>query len=496
MAKRKVIINVRSYEQRVAIIDDDSLTELYIDRADDNRLVGNIYRGKVINVVHGLKAAFVNIGAEKNGFLPLSEIPYQQLVEDAEIEVESTKELAVKEGQDIIIQVTKESYSGKGPRLTSYVSLPGKYVVLLINSKHIGVSRKIRDRNKRQKLREIAKKFRPPRMGLILRTSASLSKEDVIGKEIKTLTKEWRIIKEKVEDKTPILLYKEPDLVLRMMRDLYPKNISEIWVDDRTTIERITAYLENTSPNLLSKLKSYDDLEPIFDHFGVEKEIRKILERKIWLKSGGYITIDETEALVAIDINSGRSAQEKNPEILAFQTNMEAIKEIAHQLRLRDIGGLVVIDLIDMAKRINYLRIISELKKLLKRDRAHYKIGKLTSFGVLELTRERTRQNLLATIGEFCPHCGGTGRVLARKSILSEIERWFTQHRDLLQGKTIELRISPRVADHIITHAFRKIRAIGERTSTNIYITPDNNIGENKFQIYQLNPFKELTGNE
>lgn len=496
MAKRLVVINRRSYEQRVAIIDNDSLTELYIDREDDKRLVGNIYKGNVVNVVHGLKAAFVNIGADRNGFLPLSEIPYQQLVEDAEIEVESTKELAVRENQDIIIQVSKESYGGKGPRLTSYVSLAGRYVVLLINSKHIGVSRKIRDRNKRQKLREIARKFRPAKMGLIIRTSATLSDEENIAGEIRSLTKEWRDIKEKAKKDGPILLYKEPDLVLRMMRDLYARNITEILLDDEVTFKKVANYLKKASPDLLPKIHRYEGEEPIFDHFGIEKEIRKILNRKIWLKSGGYIAIDETEALVAIDVNTGRSSQERNPETLATQTNLEAIKEIAHQLRLRDIGGLVVIDLIDMSKRVNFLRIISELKKLLKKDRAHYKIGKLTSFGVLELTRERTRVNLLQTIGEFCPHCAGTGRVLAKKSILSAIERWLDLHGQDLSGKTIEVRISARVADYIITAAFRKIRTIGERLQVNIFITPDNNVGENEFRIYQLNPFKDLTSDE
>ncbi|RKX71426.1 ribonuclease G [candidate division WOR-3 bacterium] len=492
--ERIVVIDAAGSEKRVAILDDGSLIELYIDRDDEERLVGNIYKGKVINVVHGLKAAFVNIGKEKNGFLPLSEIPYQQLVEDAEIEIESTRELAVKENQDIIIQVTKESYSVKGPRLTSYVSLPGRYVVLLVNSKHIGVSRKIRDRNRRQRLREVARKVRPPRMGLIVRTSAALAKPEEMEKEIKLLYEEWQEIKAKARGEGPLLLYQEPDLIIRMMRDLHPKDISAIYIDDESAYQRIGSYLKERARELYPKLKLYSGKRPIFEHFGIEAEITKALERKIWLKSGGYITIDETEALTAIDVNTGRFAQEKNPETLAYQTNLEAIKEIARQLRLRDIGGLVIIDLIDMSKRGHYLKIISELKKLLKRDRAHYKIGKLTNFGVLELTRERTRLNLSETLGETCPHCRGIGRVLSKRSILGAIERWLRGNRERLEGKTIEIRTSPRVADYIITSAFKKMRAVGEGMKVNIYITPDKGVGENEFRIFQLNPYRELTG--
>lgn len=493
MAERVVVINSAASEKRVAILEDNSLIELYIDRDEKERLVGNIYKGKVINVVHGLKAAFVNIGQERNGFLPLSEIPYQQLVEDAEIEVESTRELAVKENQDIIIQVTKESYSGKGPRLTSYVSLPGRYVVLLVNSRHIGVSRKIRDRNKRQKLREIARKHRPPRMGLILRTAASLASDEMISEEIKSLYEDWQGIKEKAKHDGPVILYKEPDLVIRMMRDLHPKDVKTIFVDDEASLNRIERYLKRRGGELLSRLRLYQGESPIFDQFGIEDEIRKALERKIWLKSGGYITIDETEALVAIDVNTGRSAQEKNPEALAYQTNIEAIKEIARQLRLRDIGGLVIIDLIDMAKRGNYMRVISNLKKLLKKDRAHYKIGKLTNFGVLELTRERTRLSLSETIKETCPHCLGVGRVLSRRSLYSYIERRLMMEQERISGGTIEIRVSPRVADFLITTAFGGIKELGAKIGVNIVITPDKAVGENEFKVFRIHPYQELT---
>ena len=358
MKKKDIVANVSNIETRIALLEDGLLQEYYLERPKQSSLVGHIYKAKVLNLISGLKAAFVDIGIDRNGFLPLTEIPFEDFSElfesDVELEHEyRVEEIKLKKNQEIVVQVTKDSYSVKGPRVTSFISIPGRYVVLLINAKNIGVSRKIRHRREREALFRIGKQIKPQGMGLIIRTAAARAKSDEIKREVEVLKKNWERNLYRAKDPAPVIIYQEPDTMIKTVRDLFNSEIRNLYIDSESEYRKILNYLGMVSPRMRSRVKLYRDPQQIFKKFNIEEQLKHIQERKIWLRSGGYIVIDQTEALVAIDVNTGKSSKEKQAERLALLTNLEALKEIARQLRLRDIGGLVVVDLIDLEKKEN-----------------------------------------------------------------------------------------------------------------------------------------------
>ncbi|MCK4755954.1 Rne/Rng family ribonuclease, partial [candidate division WOR-3 bacterium] len=386
MRKKEIVANVSNVETRIALMVDGLLQEYYLERPKQSSLVGHVYKAKVINLMSGLKAAFVNIGIDRNGFLPLTEIPFEDFSElfesDVELEHEyRPEEIKLKKNQEIVVQVTKDSYGVKGPRVTSFISIPGRYIVLLINAKNIGVSRKIRHRREREVLFKIGKQIKPGGMGLIIRTAAARAKSDEIKREVEVLKKNWERNLQKAKDPAPVLIYQEPDAVIKTVRDLFNSEIRNLYIDSESGYRKILSYLGMVSPRMRSRVKLYNDPQAIFKKFNIEEQLKDIHERKIWLRSGGYIVIDQTEALVAIDVNTGKSSKEKQAERLAFSTNLEALREIARQLRLRDIGGLVVVDLIDLEKKENINRMLREFKSLIRGDRARYRIGGISEFG-------------------------------------------------------------------------------------------------------------------
>ncbi|MEO0225742.1 MAG: Rne/Rng family ribonuclease [candidate division WOR-3 bacterium] len=501
MSKKDIILNITHTETRIAVVDDGVLSDFYVSRPGLTGIIGNIYKGRVENVVPGLKAAFVNINMEKNAFLPISEIPFEEfselLEDEVEIEEKESKrpsEILLKEGQEILVQVTKESYGGKGPRITSYLSIPGRYVVLLVNASNVGISRKIRDRKGRDRLRDIAQHYRPEGVGLIVRTAASYALEEEIAEDIRLLYETWLEIKRQAEKKSsPALLYEEPDIIIRLVRDLFTTDVRNLIVDSKDEYDRIINYLTRIAPRLRSRVKFFNGPIPIFRYYGIEEQISKTLDRKVWLESGGYITIDQTEALIAIDINTGKFSKEKNPEKLALQTNIEAVKEIARQLRLRDIGGLVVIDLIDMGKKELFDRVLHELHSALRGDRARYRIGGVSEFGLLELTRERSRLSLLHTFTEACPQCNGTGRVISKASIAGDVVRWLENFEEKLKGRIVEVRVSPSMADYLSVERFDTLCEVSRKSGFVLRIRGDYSIPEKEFKIFFLDPEEEIT---
>jgi ribonuclease G len=486
--KKDIVISVSNLETRIAVLTEGILLEYFVERPEHNSLVGHIYKAKVLNLIPGLKAAFVDIGADRNGFLPLNEIPFEDFSElfesDVELEHEyRPEEIKLRKDQEIVVQVTKDSYGIKGPRVTSYISIPGRYMVLLINARNIGVSRKIRHRREREELFKIGKQIKPQGMGLIIRTAAARAKPDEIKREVEVLKRNWENSQKQAQEPAPALVYKEPDAVIKTVRDLFNNEIRNLHVDSESEYRKIINYLGTVSPRMRSRVKLYSDPQPIFHKFNIEEQLKDIQERKIWLRSGGYIVIDQTEAFVSIDVNTGKSSKEKQAEKLAFSTNCEALREIARQLRLRDIGGLVVVDLIDLEKRDNMNRMVREFKALIRDDRARYRIGGISEFGLFEFTRERSRASVTHTLTETCPVCKGKGRVISRESAVGYIERWFLNNGNTIQGKMVELRTSTRLADFLSLHHADTLAHLAKEYNLILRVKGDYSISDGDFKV-------------
>lgn len=488
MKRKDIVISVSSVETRIALLGDGLLFEYYLQRPENFSLVGNIYKARVLNMISGLKAAFVDIGIDKNGFLPLNEIPFEEFSEVFERDVElkyeyRPEEIKLRRNQEIVIQITKDAYGVKGPRVTSYISIPGRYVVLLVNAKNIGVSRKIRHRRERENLFKIGKQMKPSGMGLIIRTAAARARADEIKKEVEILKKNWHRQLIQAKGAAPVLVYHEPNTVIKIVRDLFNSDIRNLYIDSETEFQRILSYLGVVSPKMRSRVKYYNDPQPIFQKFNIEEQLKELQNRKIWLRSGGYIVIDQTEALIAIDVNTGKSSKEKQAERLALFTNLEALKEIARQLRLRDIGGLVIVDLIDLEKRDNINRMVREFKVMIKDDRARYRIGGISEFGLFEFTRERSRASVTHSLSESCPVCKGKGRIVSRESTVGYIERWFLNNGGTIEGKMVELRTSPRLADFLSLNHLDTLAKLSKEHNLILRVKGDYSVADGDFKV-------------
>ncbi len=436
--RKEIIINSSPYEIRIAILEDGELVELLIERADAKRIVGNLYRGVVTSVKPGLQACFVDIGMERAGFLHASDMVHED--PDTTDAVDGpgpatrgrTRQGAVPEisrmvkvGDEILVQVTKEPISTKGPRLTADISLPGRFLVFMPKGHHIGVSRKIEDRRERVRLKEILQKFRPDEGAFIIRTAASGVDEKLIRADVEYLTKLWRDInRADPEQQAPCLVHEDVGMVVGLIRDIFKDDVDRLLIDDREDYKRLQKYLQVFAPDLRGRVQLYDNDQAIFEHFGIEQEIRKSTESKVWLKKGGYIIIEQTEALVSIDVNTGRfTGRTRNQEETIIETNLLAAREVARQLRLRDIGGIIVVDFIDMENEGNKKRVLNELRSALKRDRARTKVFPVSSLGLVEMSRQRVRPSLVSFLTDPCPYCRGSGKVLSLETLARRVER-------------------------------------------------------------------------
>jgi len=442
ISNKEIIINAEPLETRVAVMENNQLEELSVERTTEERLVGSIFKARVKNLENGLKAAFVDIGSEKNGFLHYWDILPAAL--DSSIEAvdrgakrrEPQKRITQRDipnlypsGSEIVVQVTKGAIGTKGPRLTTSISLPGRYLVLMPFSDQSGISRKIDDDRERQRLRKILRSLSiPDGMGVIIRTVGEGLKQRYFVRDLHLLLTAWRQVEENIKTKpAPSCVYQEPDLVERTVRDFLTEDISKIVVDNEKQAERMRDMIGQISRRSRNKVKLYADPEPIFEKTGVEKQIEQAFRRQVWLKCGGYIVIDETEALISIDVNTGRHKPGRDQEQTILQTNMEAAAESCRQLRLRNIGGLVVVDFIDMKNRKHQHQVFQRMREGVRRDRAKTHILPISTLGLLEMTRQRQTESVISATFEDCPYCKGRGMVKSALSMSVEIQRKISE---------------------------------------------------------------------
>jgi ribonuclease E len=407
-ARKQMLVRSMPHQTQIVVLEGPVLVEHYVARSDKKSLVGNVYVGRVRNVLPGMEAAFIDFGEGKNGVLYAGDVNY----DETDLEGKRRRiEMVLKAGDSVLVQVVKDAMGHKGARLTNQISLAGRYLVLSPDPEVRGISRRLPE-EERKRLRDIVAEVRPKGMGVIVRTAAEgASKEDVAA-DIARLRSIWDSIDAKRTTPGPALIYEEPPLVLRVIREHFTRDFRRLLIDDRETYERVLEYLEGTEADLTNKVKQYEDELPLFERFHVEDQLRKALDRKVWLPSGGHIVIDRTEALTVIDVNTGRFVGHSNLEETVLQNNLEAAEEIARQLRLRDIGGIIVIDFIDMEVIKNQEAVLQKFREQLAKDKMRTQVFEVSNLGLVEMTRKNVSAGLLESFSEVCPHCSGRGVLL------------------------------------------------------------------------------------
>lgn len=488
----EIIIDVGSDETRVALLEDKELVELYLERTEHERLVGNIYKGKVCSVLPGMQAAFVDIGYEKNAFLYVGDIVSQRgaFPEDEEYE-EDIKDVnindIISQGQEITVQVIKEPIDTKGPRVSTQITLPGRHLVLLPNANYVGISRRIENQEERERLKAIAEKIKPESMGLIVRTVSEGINESELLQDINFLTRLWEKIK-KNEEKgaVPRVIHKDLSLLYRVARDMLTWNIDKLVVNDREAYAKMLELVEVISPSLKSKVEYFNKNHDVFEYYQVESKIQKALTRKIWLKCGGYLVMDQTEALTVIDVNTGKFVGSKDLEETVLKTNLEASKEIAKQLRLRDIGGIIIIDFIDMNLKDHQQLVLDTLKQALKRDRTRTMVVGITSLGLVEMTRKKIRQKLSSVMNVDCPYCEGTGRILSPETVARNAEREIGKIFAQSLANGVRVEVHPDVAKILAGINGSNLQKLESKFSKKIMIKESAELKHGEIKIREI----------
>jgi len=483
---RKMFVNAADPEIfRVAIVEEGHIEELALESASREPTKANIYKGIVVNIEPSLQASFVNYGGERHGFLPLSEVHPDYYQEKPQNRAQTKIQRVLRKGQELIVQVYKEESATKGAYLSTYISLPGRRLVLLPQQTHLGVSRKIEKEEERQRLKELAQKLGlPPEMGLIVRTAGETAKTLELGKDMKYLLKLWETINQNATGQpAPCLLHRDLDLITRTVRDYFSPDITTILVDNVEVFQTLRTFILEMSPRHVHTLKLYKDNLPIFTRFQLEDQIDRIYSERVPLKSGGTIVINPTEALVSIDVNSGRCTSQKEIEDTALKTNLEAADEVARQLRLRDLGGLVVIDFIDMKDRKHQKEVEQALKHSLKKDKARVTVGTLSKFGLLELSRQRLRPTAEVSAYTICPACQGRGRIKRVDTLsLSLLRQISTQ---VAQGQIQEVRASVplQVSNFLLNKKRKDILNLEEHYHLKIVVLPKEGLGPEEILV-------------
>ncbi len=541
---KEMIISSGAHDTRVAILEDDQVVEIFIERENQRGVVGNIYKGRVSKVLPGMQSSFVDIGLERDAFLYVSEVintveEFERLAGDDDEDegprpegqgrapgAEGTEggengteaaspakiperrgrdrdrdrdqpqakiEDLLKEGQEVLVQVVKEPLGTKGARLTSHVTMPGRFLVFMPTVDHVGVSRKIDSREERSRLRGIVKKFREEHGftgGVIIRTAASGRSEADIVSDLSYFHEIWTQVRQKMEARRPpAVLFQEQSLVTKLLRDMLTDDYTAIRLDDEAEYRRVTQLVERIMPSLLSRVKLYTKEYPIFEEYGVQPEIDKALRPKVWLKSGGYLVINQTEALVAIDVNTGRYVGKKSSgrlEDTIVKTNLEAVKEIVRQIRLRDLGGIIVLDLIDMEEKKNRQKVFQEVEKELRRDRSPSKALQVSDFGLVIVTRKRVKQSLERQLTEPCPYCSGSGSIKSSATICFEILEEMKKLGDDLDGQGILLRVNPDIARALKEEESAVLRELQNLLGRPVTIRPDAHLHHEQFDVMAI----------
>jgi ribonuclease G len=504
---KEMIVSASGHETRVAILEEDQVVEVFIERERSRGVVGNVYKGRVSKVLPGMQSAFVNVGLERDAFLYVTDVitGAESLEDDDEGEKGNGKDARreggpdskiedlLKEGQEILVQVVKEPLGTKGARITSHVSMPGRFLVYMPTVDHVGVSRKIEAREERSRLRAIVREFREKsglQGGVIIRTAAAgRPKEDIVG-DLEYFLQVWTDVKNRMEtQRAPTLIKQEASLVTKLLRDLLTDDYSAIRIDSPDEHRRVVSLVEKIMPNLVSRVKLYTKDFPIFEEYGVQQEIDKALRSKVWLKSGGYIVINQTEALVAIDVNTGRYVGKRSSgrlEDTILKTNLEAVKEIVRQVRLRDLGGIIVLDLIDMEEKKNRQKVFQAVEQELRKDRAPSKTLQVSDFGLVIVTRKRVKQSLERTLTEPCPYCSGTGLIKSSATICHEILSEFTKIAPELNGHGLVLRVNPDIARALKEDERAVLKDLESKLGRKLTIKPDPYLHHEQFDVMAL----------
>src|SRR3954470_9154246 len=520
--KREILINAAARETRIAILEDGKLVELLVDRPDNRRMVGDIYLGRVDAVLPGIQAAFVDIGTEKSAFLHASDL-VRETAEEAEDEDEEDDEEqtdeppqrkngnggngngrrakapliqeALKRGQEILVQISKEPISTKGPRVTAQISLAGRFLVYIPDSSKVGVSRKIGSSAERARLKEQVQSVLPDKSGgVIVRTVSEDVTPEMLERELKSLMSQWKKIKRKTHfQKAPSLVNRESGLTRGLVRDIFSDKVDSLTVDSKQVYNEIAAYLKDIAPDLIARVKLHEAQVPLFDPAEIEEDIRDIFKRRGDLPSGGYLIIEPTEALVSIDVNSGRYTGKKDPEKTSLRTNVEAAREVARQLRLRDVGGIIVCDFIDMETKANRDKVLQELRTHLGRDRARTKAFAVSDLGLIEMTRQRVRQSHLQSMTEACPTCHGTGRVFTAETILRRMER--SVKRMGVEGRRDPLlvKLHPDVAMYVLENEKDLLKKLEKIAGFALELRDDPLLRPDEFKLVVKSAGRDVT---
>ena len=524
---KKLLFSSTATQSRVAVLEEGKVVEYIVEQPDNERILGNIYRGRVERIVPSIQSAFIDIGLEKNAFLNVGDIetdliPDIPVVEpteeeiakaladmeakklareaeiakilaenpDAVIEEEKVRpfnkyaiENLIEEGQEILVQISKEPIGNKSPKVTTKISLAGRFTVLVPDSPNIGISKKSDERRDRKRLKKFLKQMLPEGMGCIVRTIGLDVDEELIYSELKTLVDEWEEIQKKaLEGEEPCLLYEEQETTTQSIRDLFSNEVEEVIADNKNDYDKILAYLNRVAPEMKDRVSLYKKSIPLFDAYEIERDLDKSLRRKIWLKSGGYLFFDKTEALLAVDVNSGRNTSEETLEDTVFAVNMEAAKEIARQIRLRDVGGIIVVDFIDMKSGENRHALQQEMRKLLKNDSTNTNCSDLSKFGLMEMTRKRVRPGLNEMMTEICPCCFGVGRVPSNKTIASRIDRWLHRAQADEISSPIKILVSQAIFDYIKLNNLQQDLESNHKVKLTFEVAA--HLGQNDFEVY------------
>ncbi|MDH3732508.1 MAG: Rne/Rng family ribonuclease [Gemmatimonadota bacterium] len=498
--RREIVVHATAREKRVAILEDSRLVELMHERPDERRIVGDMYLGVVEAIVPGLQAAFIDIGAEKAAFLHASDLVSDEDEDDENGQAGNGRgrgrgrrrdrtyppiQDVLQKGQPILVQVTKEPIGTKGARVTSQVSLPGRFLVYMPTSTHVGVSRKIEDREERGRLKKMVRQMlKESDGGVIVRTVGEELTQKGLDRELKTLRKSWEKIQKRQQGvKPPAVVYQDARLTSGIIRDVFSDQIDKLTVDSTEMHHEIKSYLGTVDPDLLDRVELYAGEAPIFDEFGIEEEIRKAFSRKVDLPSGGHVVIEQTEALVSIDVNTGRYTGRKDPKQTILRTNLDAAVEIARQLRLRDVGGIIVIDFIDMDEEASRNKVVQQMRAHIGRDRARTKIFTISELGLLQMSRQRVSPSLDQRMTGPCPYCEGTGRILAPETVVRRIERALTRVSRAGRERGITILTHPVIALHLLENEPRFLSGLGADLNLDLDVRDDPLLGLDEFRL-------------
>ncbi|MFI5181386.1 MAG: ribonuclease E/G [Thermoanaerobaculia bacterium] len=516
---KELLISAGDRETRVAVLEDGRVAEVQIERRRQRGVVGNIYKGRVTRVLPGMQSAFVDLGLEKDAFLYVADVgdevddfdrfgaaeeegePVRSLPEPAQrngfedplngeaeglapkAPLPSIDEL-LREGQEVVVQVTKDMIAHKGVRITTHVTLPGRTLVYMPTIDHLGVSRRIENEEERTRLKEILTGLKKGPGGFIVRTAGEGRSAEEFSSDRRYLTKLWEQIRKKAERTgAPALLHRDLDLALRAARDIFGQDFATLWVDDDEEYQRVVEFLDQVQPELVQKVKLYRKSTPVFEEYGVEVEIENALKPKVWLKSGGHIVINQTEALVAIDVNTGKFVGKSRLEDTVLKTNLEAVQEIVRQIRMRDLGGLLVIDFIDMEEEAHRTELVSALEAELRKDRAKNRMLPVSEFGLVEITRKRQRQSLERALTMPCPYCSGAGRIKNLTTIVLEIRREILKRVDEGEAHSLLLRVHPEIYRSLMGEERRLVEELEERIGMPNHVQSDEHLHHEGFDI-------------